>query len=62
MEDPFNLTLEDGDAEGEPRFVTLGAGATGTVLYVVWTERTVNAIRITSARKASIGEARHYRG
>lgn len=62
LEDPFNLTLEDRDAQGEARFITLGMGATGAVLYVVWAERLVDSIRIISARKASPGEARHYQG
>lgn len=62
LEDPLGLTLEDIGAGGEVRFTTLGMGATDTVLYVVWTERTADTIRIISARKASPGEARHYRG
>ena len=31
------------------------------LLLVVWTERTGDVIRIISARRASPGEARHYR-
>jgi uncharacterized DUF497 family protein len=60
LEDPLNRTLEDGDAEGEQRFVTLGYGSCGRILYVVWTERGVDTLRIISARKASPGEARYY--
>ena len=37
--DPYSMTKEDPDAEGEARFVTLGRGYTGSVLLVVWTER-----------------------
>lgn len=59
LEDPASLTDED-DADGEARYVTLGAGYTGRVLYVVWTERGTDAIRLISARKASPGEARQY--
>lgn len=60
LEDPASLTVEDSVAESELRFVTLGAGFTGRVLYVVWTERSRDVIRIISARKASPGEASHY--
>jgi uncharacterized DUF497 family protein len=61
LEDPHNLTIEDDSAEGEARYVTLGCGLGGNVLYVVWTERGPDVVRIISARKASPGEARHYR-
>ncbi|MDZ4350648.1 MAG: BrnT family toxin [Xanthomonadaceae bacterium] len=60
--DPFSITREDPDAEAEARFLTLGCGFAGTVLLVVWTERDQDAIRIISARAASPGEARCYRG
>ncbi|MFT3756206.1 MAG: BrnT family toxin [Pseudoxanthomonas sp.] len=61
LEDPAGLTIED-DAEGEVRFITLGSGFNSHVLYVVWTERSEDLIRIISARKASPGEARQYQG
>ena len=61
LEDPASLTLEDGDAQGEPRYVTLGMGFTGRVLLVVWTERLPDSIRIISARRASPAETRAYR-
>lgn len=61
LEDPAALTLEDGDAQGESRYVTLGMGFTGRVLLVVWTERLPDSIRIISARRASPAEARPYR-
>jgi len=61
LEDPSALTLEDGDAHGEPRFVTLGMGFTGRVLLVVWAEQLSDGIRIISARRASPAEARPYR-
>ena len=53
------LTIEDPDAEGELRFVTLGVDALGRVLVVVHTPRG-ESIRIISARKASAGEAEQY--
>ena len=58
--DSHNLTREDPDASGEPRFVTLGRGYSDRLLLVVWTERSADVIRIISARKASPGEARAY--
>ena len=61
LEDPLNLTLEDGDALGEQRFITLGYGFCGRILYVVWTERGQDTLRIISARRADPGEARAYR-
>lgn len=45
---------------GEIRLVTLGRSDIDRVLYVVWTARDPDAIRIISARKASPGEARQY--
>ena len=53
-------TIEDPDAEGERRHLTLGLDPTGQVLLVVWTERGEDAIRIVSARRASPGERRAY--
>lgn len=61
LEDPFSRTLDDPTAVAEARFVTLGRGFSGRVLYVVWTERDGEVIRVISARRASTGEARHYR-
>ena len=59
LRDPMALTIEDPDAEGEPRFVTLGMDSLGRVLVVVHTPRG-ERIRIISARKASAGEAEQY--
>jgi len=39
LRDPIALTVEDPDAEGEQRFVTLGMDALGRVLVVVHTPR-----------------------
>jgi uncharacterized DUF497 family protein len=52
-------TIEDPDAEGEQRFVTLGSDALGRVLAVVHTQRGERT-RLISARKASRGEAAQY--
>jgi uncharacterized protein len=59
LRDPLALTIEDPDAEGERRFVTLGADALGRVLVVVHTPRG-HRIRLISARKASKGETGQY--
>ncbi len=59
LRDPFAVTIEDPDSEGEQRFVTLGMDALGRVLVVVHTPRG-NRIRLISARKASRGETEQY--
>ncbi len=51
--------IEDPDAEGERRFVTLGMDALGRILVVVYTPRG-DRIRLISARKASRGEVGQY--
>jgi uncharacterized DUF497 family protein len=57
--DPCVLTREDGDAEGEQRFVSLRMGAQGRVLVVVWTLRE-ERIRLISAWKANQPQRRRY--
>ncbi|MBK9359637.1 MAG: BrnT family toxin [Rubrivivax sp.] len=59
LRDPMALTVEDPDAEGEHRFVTLGMDALGRVLVVVHTPRG-GRTRLISARKASKGELEQY--
>ena len=59
LRDDRAVTIEDPDAEGEPRFVTLGMDSLGRILVVVHTPRGKNT-RLISARKASSREARHY--
>jgi uncharacterized DUF497 family protein len=59
LRDPAGVTVEDPDAEGEPRFVTLGVDALGRTLVVVYTPR-VRRTRIISARKAGKAEALAY--
>lgn len=59
LRDPMALTIEDPDAEGEQRFVSLGTDALGRVLVVVYTLRG-QRIRLISARKASKGEMEQY--
>jgi uncharacterized protein len=57
--DPLALTMEDEDAEGEQRFVTLGMGAKGRILIVVYTYRK-ETIRLISAWKANDSQRRCY--
>ena len=57
--DPFALTREDEDAKDEQRFVTLGMGAKGRVLVVVYTYRK-ETIRLISAWKANGPQRRRY--
>ena len=59
LRDDMAFTVEDSDASGEQRFVTLGMDAFGRVLVVVHTQRDERT-RMISARKASSGEARRY--
>jgi uncharacterized protein len=59
FDDPFALDwLDEGQDEGEPRFVTLGI-VEGRLLFVVCTMRG-DAIRIISARLAEPFERRRY--
>jgi uncharacterized protein len=57
--DPYALTRDDPHAEGEPRFVTLGMGARGRILIVVWTMRG-ERIRLISSWKANQPQRRCY--
>jgi uncharacterized DUF497 family protein len=59
LRDPQAVTIEDPDADGEQRFVTLGADALGRVLVVVHAVRG-DRVRLISARKASRGELGQY--
>ena len=57
--DPYALTREDTDAEGEQRFVSLGMGGKGRILVVVWALRG-ERLRIISAWKANQPQRRGY--
>ncbi|HXV10118.1 MAG TPA: BrnT family toxin [Burkholderiales bacterium] len=61
LEDPLAITVEDPDAEGEKRFVTVGLGSAGELLVVVWTEREEDC-RLISARRATRKERKQYEG
>jgi len=57
--DPMALTVEDIDAVGERRYVTIGLGSAGEVLVVVYTERG-SEYRLISARRATRNERKTY--
>ena len=59
LRDGLAVTVEDPDAVGEQRFVTLGMDALGRVLVVVHTQREERT-RMISARKASRSESEQY--
>ncbi len=59
LEDPLALTVEDLDASGERRFVSIGLGSAGELLVVVYTER-ADAYRLISARRATRKERKQY--
>ena len=59
LRDYMAVTVEDPDAFGEQRFVTLGMDALGRVLVVIHTLRGEQT-RVISARKASRGETEQY--
>ena len=59
LRDPLAVTIEDPDAIGEQRLVSLGMDALGRVLVVIHTQREERT-RVISARKASRGESEQY--
>jgi hypothetical protein len=59
LHDPLALTVEDVDAVGERRYVTIGLGSAGEILVVVYTERGGDH-RLISARRATRSERKAY--
>ena len=59
LRDEIAFTVEDPEASGEQRFITLGMDALGRVLVVVHTQRGERT-RVISVRKASRGESEQY--
>lgn len=57
--DPMALTVEDIDAIGERRYVTIGLGSAGEILVVVYAERG-GEYRLISARRPTRKERRTY--
>jgi uncharacterized DUF497 family protein len=58
--DPQALAQEDGDSEGEVRWVLIGTSASARLLTAVYTLRNENRIRLISARKATRKEVASY--
>ena len=59
--DPHAMTREDDDATGEQRFVSLGMGANGRVLVVIWTLRDDgDEVRLISAWKTNAQQSKRY--
>ena len=60
FDDPYAITITDEESDpSERRFVTIGMGAVGRLLVVVYTYRGEN-IRIISARPAEPHERKEY--
>jgi uncharacterized DUF497 family protein len=60
LDDPHAITITDDESDpDEQRFVTLGMGAMGRLLVVVYTWRGEN-VRIISARPAEAHERELY--
>lgn len=59
LEDPLAMTIEDPNAFGEQRFVTVGLGNAGELLVLVWTERG-GECRAISARRPTAKERKQY--
>ena len=59
LRDPRAVTIEDPDAQGERRFVTLGMDALGRILVVIHAPRG-DRVRLISARKARRSEMAQY--
>jgi len=59
--DALAVTIEDPDAVGERRFVSIGLGGAGEVLVVVYTERQ-GEYRMISARRPTRKERKIYEG
>ena len=60
LTDPLALTVEDPDAKGEQRFVTVGSDAFGRILAVIYTYRGETEVRLISARRATKNERGAY--
>lgn len=60
FDDPFAITITDDESDpDEQRFVSIGIGAMGRLLVVVYTWRGEN-IRVISARPAEAQEREQY--
>ena len=61
FDDPYHVTTQDREADGEPRWQTIGMIGAYNILLVAHTEDDeTGAVRIISARKATRTERRIY--
>ena len=61
FDDPYALTMRDElHNDGEDRFIMLGAIDRGAILFLVFTVRAEDSIRLISARAATGGERLIY--
>jgi len=61
FDDPYHVTTQDREVDGEPRYQTIGMVGAHNVLLVAHTDdEETDAIRIVSARKATRTERRIY--
>jgi len=61
FDDPYHVTTQDREVDGEPRWQTIGmVGAHNVLLVAHTTDDEDGAIRIISARKATRSERRVY--
>ena len=61
FDDPYHVTTQDREVNGEPRYQTIGMVGAHNVLLVAHTDdEETDAIRIVSARKATRTERRIY--
>ena len=59
FDDPEAITVEDPDAEGEQRFLTIGLDILGRIIVAAYTYRG-DDLRLISARKATKPEVKTY--
>jgi uncharacterized DUF497 family protein len=59
LEDTLAVSVEDPDAKDEQRFVTIGMGAAGELLVVIWTQQGEEC-RLIPARRPTRKERKQY--
>jgi uncharacterized protein len=60
FDDPFHVTVQDREVEGEPRWQTIGMVGEVPLLVAHTVDEEGDVIRIISARKATRAERRIY--
>ena len=59
LADPLAFTVEDPDAQGERRYISIGLGSAGELLVLVWTQRD-DQFRLISLRRPTRKERKQY--